>query len=83
GATYPGQIRVIRKAADRMPFLIPGVGSQKGNLGAAVKYGSAGGTLALINSSREIIYASPSKDFAVQARLKAIQLYQNINSARN
>jgi len=83
GATHPGQIKDIRKAAGRMPFLIPGVGSQKGDLGAAVKYGSAGGALALINSSREIIYPSSGKDFAVQARLKAIQLYQSINLARN
>jgi orotidine-5'-phosphate decarboxylase len=83
GATFGRQIKEIRKAAGRMPFLIPGVGSQKGDLGAAVQHGSAGGALALINSSRDIIYASPGKDFAVQARLKAIQLYQNINSARN
>jgi len=83
GATYPEQLQKIRKVAPELPILIPGVGAQGGDLSKAVKYGAGKKGIAVINSSREIIYASSGKDFAAQARLKATELYQNITSARN
>lgn len=82
GATHPLQLAQVRQAASGLPFLIPGVGPQGGDLKSAVKYGQGKRGLAVINSSREIIYASQEKDFAVRARLKAIELYQDINLAR-
>jgi orotidine-5'-phosphate decarboxylase len=83
GATYPEQLLQIRKVAPDLPILIPGVGAQGGDLARAVKYGAGKRGITIINSSREIIYASGEKDFAAEARLKALELYQNINSARN
>lgn len=83
GATHPEQIGEVRRSAPAVPFLIPGVGAQGGDIAKSVKYGTEKGSLAIINSSREIIYASSDKDFAVQARLKALQLYQQINLAKN
>jgi len=82
GATHPLQLAQVRQAASGLPFLIPGVGPQGGDLKSAVKYGQGKRGLAIINSSREIIYATKEKDFAVRARLKAIELYQNLNLAR-
>jgi len=79
GATYPQQLRDIRKVAVGLPILIPGVGAQGGDLEKAIQYGAGKGGLAIINSSREIIYASGEKDFASQARLRAAELYQRIN----
>jgi orotidine-5'-phosphate decarboxylase len=63
-----------------MPFLIPGVGAQGGGLEAAVRNGvDARGRLAIINSSRGIIYASRSPDFARAARRAASRLRDTIN----
>ncbi len=81
GATYPQQLVEIRKAAPDLPLLIPGVGAQGGDLTQVLKYGASKKGIAIINSSREIIYASQEKDFAAQARLKALELHQRITQA--
>ena len=81
GATYPEELRLIRQAHPDMPLLIPGIGAQGGDLALAVRYGvDAQGEKAIINSSRQIIYASPEKDFAEAARRVASSLRDRINS---
>ena len=51
-----------------MPLLMPGVGAQGGELSLVVKYGvDAGRQRTIINSSRQILYASKGKDFAAAA----------------
>jgi orotidine-5'-phosphate decarboxylase len=82
GATYPQQLAGIRKIAPDLPLLIPGVGAQGGDLTEVVKHGVSKKGIAIINSSREIIYAGQDKDFAAQARLKALELHQRIKQAR-
>jgi orotidine-5'-phosphate decarboxylase len=82
GATHPRQLAEVRRVAGDLPFLIPGVGAQGGDLEKAVQLGVARKGMAIINSSREIIYASNEKDFASAARLKASEIYQKINLAR-
>ena len=63
-----------------MPFLIPGVGAQGGDLEAAVQQGTdSRGRGALINSSRGIIYASSGADFAQAAAREADKLRKSIN----
>ena len=61
GATYPDDIARVRKLAPGLPMLIPGIGSQEGELDASV---SSAVELEfpnfLINSSRSIIYSSDS-----------------------
>jgi len=80
GATYPDDIRRVRRICPDMPILIPGVGKQGGDLEAAVRSGvDANREKAIINSSRGIIFASKGKDFAEAARAAAIETRDEIN----
>jgi len=83
GATHPQELRLIRKSYPDMLLLIPGIGAQGGDLEKAVRYGvDAHGERAIINSSRQIIYASPGNDFAQAARRAASELRDQINRYR-
>jgi len=83
GATRPKELRQIRKLAPSMPILIPGIGAQKGNLEASVRYGcDVRGELAVINIGRAIIYGSSGDDFAEQARRIAMKYRDEINKFR-
>jgi orotidine-5'-phosphate decarboxylase len=80
GATYPEELKTIRQAHPSLPILIPGVGAQGGDLALAVKYGiDAHKRGIMINSSRQIIYASKGADFAAAARKAAQTLRDAIN----
>jgi len=80
GATYPEELKLIRQSHPDMTILIPGVGAQGGDLGLAVRYGvNAQGRGIIVNSSRQIIYASPGKDFPEAARRAASALRDEIN----
>ncbi len=81
GATKGIRIAEVRVASPSLPFLIPGVGAQGGDLAAAVR-GSMGKNMppGLINSSRGIIYASSGEDFAEKAAIEAKKLRDSIQS---
>jgi orotidine-5'-phosphate decarboxylase len=80
GATFPAQLAQTRRLCPDMPFLIPGVGAQGGDLEAAIRLGTdSQGRLAIINSSRGIIYSSRGPDFAQAARREATRLRDAIN----
>jgi len=80
GATYPEQLKRVRALCPELPLLIPGIGAQGGDLAAVVKYGvDANGEKAILNCSRQIIYASKGKDFAQAARREALKLRDRIN----
>jgi len=80
GATYPEELKAIRKLCPEMPLLIPGIGAQGGDLASTVKHGiDAHGEKAIIAASRQVIYASKGKDFAQAARHSAQELRNNIN----
>jgi orotidine-5'-phosphate decarboxylase len=84
GATQAGSMARLRQLAPQMPFLVPGVGSQGGDLQGAVTDGlRADGAGLLINSSRGISFASSGADFADAARAAAQQLRQEINEVRS
>ncbi|MBN1970621.1 MAG: orotidine-5'-phosphate decarboxylase [Candidatus Delongbacteria bacterium] len=84
GATHPTMFEGIRNIAPEMPYLIPGIGAQGGDLENTVKYAfHKKDILALINSSRGIIYASSGADFAEVARKKAKELRDQINELIN
>jgi len=84
GATYPEELKLIRQNHPDMPLLIPGIGAQGGDLELTVRYGvDAQGEKAIINSSRQIIYASREKDFAEAARKAASELREQINQYRS
>lgn len=80
GATYPEELKSIRQAYPEMPLLIPGVGTQGGELDKVVKWGvDKKRERTVINSSRQILYASKGKDFAEAARNAALKLRDEIN----
>ncbi len=80
GATYPEELKSIRQNHPDMPLLIPGIGTQGGDLATIVRYGvDARGERTIINSSRQIIYASRGKDFARAARRVSSELRKQIN----
>ena len=80
GATYPEELKLIRERYPEMPLLIPGVGTQGGELLETVKYGTdTKRERTIINSSRQILYASRGKDFAAAARKAAEALRDKIN----
>jgi orotidine-5'-phosphate decarboxylase len=82
GATYPEDLALIRARVGELPFLIPGVGAQGGDVRAAVVGARtpAGGGFVL-SSSRGILYASRDEDFALAARRAALDLRAGINAA--
>ncbi|MBI4331990.1 MAG: orotidine-5'-phosphate decarboxylase [Chloroflexi bacterium] len=83
GATYPEELRRVRQLCPDMWLLIPGVGTQGGEMEPTVRFGvDAGGSKAVINSSRQILYASRGGDFAAAARRMAEQLRSQINVYR-
>jgi orotidine-5'-phosphate decarboxylase len=83
GATYPTIIGEVRKITGSMPLLIPGVGTQGGDLEAVLEYGLTEDKLGLvINVSRDIIYAGEGADFSSAAAAQAQILCQQINRYR-
>jgi orotidine-5'-phosphate decarboxylase len=83
GATHPEQLAKIREIVPHLPLLIPGIGAQAGDIEATVKFGTdKNGELAIINSSRGILYASSGEDFADAARNEAKRLRDSINAYR-
>ena len=83
GATRVVELQKIRSIASDMPFLIPGVGAQKGDLEASVRYGcSHDGTLAIINIGRSIIYSSMQKIFGGKVREAAKHYQLQVNYYR-
>ncbi|HEV7664686.1 MAG TPA: orotidine-5'-phosphate decarboxylase [Chloroflexota bacterium] len=83
GATYPSEVAEVRRVAPGVPFLLPGVGSQAGDLEGAVRAAvddNAEG--ALVNASRSVAYASKGADWQVAARAEAERLKKAINAAR-
>lgn len=84
GATYPEELRTLRELmGEDTPFLIPGIGKQGGDVKKTVTYGTnSHGEMAVINSSRGIIYASDDEDFAQKARQETLTLQGTINNYR-
>ena len=83
GATHPEELLKIREIAQSLPFLIPGIGAQGGDLESTILGGTDGqGEMAIVNSSRGIIYASSGEDFADAARNEALKLRDAMNHLR-
>ncbi len=74
GATKAKALNDIRKIVPEHFLLVPGVGAQGGSLQEVAKYGLNKQCGLLVNSSRGIIYASKTKDFAVAARNSAMEV---------
>jgi len=74
GATKAEMLTTIRKIVPDHFLLIPGVGAQGGSLQEVAKYGLTKDCGLLVNSSRNIIYASKEKDFAEKAREETLKV---------
>jgi orotidine-5'-phosphate decarboxylase len=83
GATWPQQLREVRAIVGDLPFLVPGVGAQGGDVEAVVTNAkTADGTGLVVSSSRAILYASDRDDFADAAAAAAKSLRDEINRYR-
>jgi len=71
GATKAEMLTEIREIIPEHFLLVPGVGAQGGSLAEVAKYGLNSTCGLLVNSSRQIIYASSEIDYAKAARLEA------------
>jgi orotidine-5'-phosphate decarboxylase len=78
GATQAPLLADIRKIIPDHFLLVPGVGAQGGNLQEVAQYGMNKDCGLLVNSSRNIIYASDKADFATKARTEAIKMQQEM-----
>lgn len=75
GATQGSMFADIRKAAPEHFLLVPGIGAQGGSLSEVCKYGMNGTCGLIVNSSRAIIYADKTENFA-NAAAEAARLVQ-------
>lgn len=83
GATWPAQLAEVRAIVGDLPFLVPGVGAQGGDVEAVVRNAkTADGTGLIVSSSRAILYASQGDDFATAAAAAARALRDEINRYR-
>lgn len=78
GATQGEMFADIRKYAPNHFLLVPGVGAQGGSLAEVVKYGMNSQCGLLVNSSRGIIYADNTVDFAFAATTEAKKLQEEM-----
>ena len=74
GATKAKELKGIREIVPKNFLLVPGVGAQGGSLQEVAKYGMTKDCGLIVNSSRGIIYADQTPDFAAVARQKALEL---------
>ncbi len=83
GATYPREMAELRQAHPDVPFLVPGIGAQGGDLEATLAAGlDAHGAGLLISSSRNIIYAGGGSPGAIRAAAAALRTAINRERAR-
>ncbi|WP_027003449.1 orotidine-5'-phosphate decarboxylase [Hugenholtzia roseola] len=74
GATQKAHLQALRALAPDSFFLVPGVGAQGGELASVVEAALTAEIGLLINSSRQIIYADSSENFAAAAAQEAQKL---------
>ena len=82
GATFPKELAAVRAVAPDIPILVPGIGSQEGDLGNSLKAGvEKEFPNIFINSSRSIIYSSPDpNNYSYAAGQAAYKLKSDINN---
>lgn len=78
GATKAEMLSGIRKIVPDHFLLVPGVGAQGGSLEEVAKYGMNDHCGLIVNSSRGIIFADKTENFAVRAGEEARKLQQDM-----
>ena len=79
GATQGKMFEDIRKIIPNHFLLVPGVGAQGGSLEEVARYGLNSQCGLLVNSSRQIIYADPTEQFAKAAGWEARKLQEEMS----
>jgi orotidine-5'-phosphate decarboxylase len=79
GATQAEMFTQIRAIAPNHFLLVPGVGAQGGSLQEVCKYGLNKDCGLLVNSSRGIIFADTTENFATIAGIKAKELQEEMS----
>ena len=80
GATRAEMLTRIREIVPNHFLLIPGVGAQGGSLADVARYGFNKKCGLIVNSSRAIIYADCTNDFAKIARIKAHEVQNEMST---
>ena len=80
GATQGKMFEDIRKVAPNHFLLVPGIGAQGGSLEEVCKYGMNSTCGLIVNSSRAIIYADSTENFAKVAAEKAKEVQQQMET---
>lgn len=78
GATKAEMLKEIRQIIPNHFLLVPGVGAQGGSLEEVAKNGMNEQCGLLVNSSRQIIYASSEADFTLTAREAALEVQKEM-----
>ena len=78
GATKAEMLAGIRRIVPDHFLLVPGVGAQGGSLEEVAKYGMNAHCGLIVNSSRGIIFADRTENFAVRAREEAFKLQKDM-----
>jgi len=79
GATNPGELKENLNFFKDLPVLLPGVGSQGGNLEEVTEiFESAGNTNYLVNVSRALIYADSSENFGRKTSEKLTEMNKTV-----
>ena len=83
GATYPKQLKELRKALPDTIFLVPGYGAQGGAAADVAQGFDKNGLGAIVNSSRAVLTAwqkqnRPGEEYAAAARDEAVRMREDI-----
>ena len=78
GATQGKMFEDIRKIAPDHFLLVPGIGAQGGSLSEVCQYGMNSQCGLIVNSSRAIIYADKTENFAAVAGIKAKEVQEEM-----
>jgi len=80
GATRAHQLREIRELIPNHFLLVPGVGTEGGELSEVIEAAATPECGLLVNASRSIIYASSGEDFADAAKNEALKIKTEMQS---
>jgi len=83
GATYPEEAKALRNIMPNQIFLVPGYGAQGGDADSVKNCFHSNGTGAIVNSSRDIIFAyvkkgKPAESYAEAAREAALAMKKDL-----
>jgi orotidine-5'-phosphate decarboxylase len=79
GATRPETMTAIRRTAPGLPWLVPGIGAQGGDLALVAELAEPD---SVFNASRHVLYASRGADFHIAAASAARELRDAFNRHR-